>query len=760
MRYRAPVAAALFLAFIAGGCGGEANPVPDVEGKRLDVAEELLDDAGLGYEVIGGGDLGVIVRRNAGKSASSVPVPASGRSRSTSTSGGRASATSRTISTTTSTTTRTTMTTSDLSSRLDDFARRLAGLEQELRELRELAHAEPSPARQSRRRPRSPPPPPPPPAQSASGQAHGPGLERAPHERLALRPRRVPRRSSRPEGSRLGGRGRDAAGNRLLLRARGGPRLDRPGRARQPRRARFSSSSAPASGCTAPGPVHSALAATGAGIAGGYATLLAATALYDLVLREIALVLAAGIAVVATVTALAWASELIAGLGLIGAMLAPAAIALQDGEWSPIGTAFAAVMLPRRRSRSAPLGAVACGALLATIWQALGLALTGDVTDGRRCRRRSLLAPLLPRPPSRFRFASSAQLSDHSPRRSSSSARCWPGSRASLSSTAPTKGGSCSAPRSSRAWPRPLCSHARANAISARSSVPSPSGSERSRRDHPVRPRADRRLGGEQPHRLAGAAGQRAQVPGGRPCLPDRCLRAIFWEAPLDQLYTVTDSPADGVVAVIMALGAAIFAFYAKPWDSDERFGGIFVLVAPLLVAFRSAQPLWRSLAGWTSALAALYAASLGILELAERIARTIPRLSTGATSASRASGALLRSSCSSSGTGSRREIRLGGIAWLGAVLLEAVLFDLHLDGDPRATPPWSPPRPSGSGIDRQACRTQGASLPVRCRVRGRQHRARGRWRGPPRPEIGRTTGCSGGRPLRGRRRGRPPSRS
>ena len=64
MRYRAPVAAALFLAFIAGGCGGEANPVPDVEGKRLDVAEELLDDAGLGYEVIGGGDLGVIVRRN------------------------------------------------------------------------------------------------------------------------------------------------------------------------------------------------------------------------------------------------------------------------------------------------------------------------------------------------------------------------------------------------------------------------------------------------------------------------------------------------------------------------------------------------------------------------------------------------------------------------------------------------------------------------------------------------------------------------
>lgn len=64
MRYRAPLVTALFLTFVAGGCGGEANAVPDVEGKRLDVAQELLDDAGLGYEVVGGGELGVIVRRN------------------------------------------------------------------------------------------------------------------------------------------------------------------------------------------------------------------------------------------------------------------------------------------------------------------------------------------------------------------------------------------------------------------------------------------------------------------------------------------------------------------------------------------------------------------------------------------------------------------------------------------------------------------------------------------------------------------------
>jgi len=44
MRYTTPVVATLFLAFVAGGCGGEANRVPDVEGERLDVAQELLDD--------------------------------------------------------------------------------------------------------------------------------------------------------------------------------------------------------------------------------------------------------------------------------------------------------------------------------------------------------------------------------------------------------------------------------------------------------------------------------------------------------------------------------------------------------------------------------------------------------------------------------------------------------------------------------------------------------------------------------------------
>src|SRR6476661_4215639 len=89
---------------------------------------------------------------------------------------------------------------------------------------------------------------------------------------------------------------------------------------------------------------HSALAAVAAGIAGGYMTLLAAKMLYGLVPDWAALVVAVGIAAVGVVTALAWDSELIAGLGLVGATIAPAAVGLQAGEPSAAGTGFAALV--------------------------------------------------------------------------------------------------------------------------------------------------------------------------------------------------------------------------------------------------------------------------------------------------------------------------------------------------------------------------------------------------------------------------------
>ena len=91
------------------------------------------------------------------------------------------------------------------------------------------------------------------------------------------------------------------------------------------------------------GQLHSALAAAGAGIAGAYATLLAATALYDLIPSTAALGLAAAIAACGVALALRWSSQLLAGIGLIGAILVPLAEAL-DGGLTTVGTAFAAVV--------------------------------------------------------------------------------------------------------------------------------------------------------------------------------------------------------------------------------------------------------------------------------------------------------------------------------------------------------------------------------------------------------------------------------
>ena len=89
------------------------------------------------------------------------------------------------------------------------------------------------------------------------------------------------------------------------------------------------------------GQYHSALAAVGAGIAGGYATLLAAVVLYDLGPEPVALAIAAGIAAVGVAISLLWNAQLVAALGLVGATLAPGTVALDSGI-TTAGTAFAA----------------------------------------------------------------------------------------------------------------------------------------------------------------------------------------------------------------------------------------------------------------------------------------------------------------------------------------------------------------------------------------------------------------------------------
>src|SRR6188472_4270126 len=95
------------------------------------------------------------------------------------------------------------------------------------------------------------------------------------------------------------------------------------------------------------GQIAAGLAAVGAGIAGGYATLAAAAALYHLVPAAAALAIAAAIAGLAVAVSLAWGSELVAALGLVGAALAPGLEALDSGIGAP-AAATAVVAVARR----------------------------------------------------------------------------------------------------------------------------------------------------------------------------------------------------------------------------------------------------------------------------------------------------------------------------------------------------------------------------------------------------------------------------
>ena len=91
------------------------------------------------------------------------------------------------------------------------------------------------------------------------------------------------------------------------------------------------------------GDTHSAVAAVGAGIGGAYATLLAAGPYYDLIPDWAALVLAGSVAIVAGALSLLWSSELVAGIGVVGALAVPVPIAWGDGV-TTTGTGFVAVM--------------------------------------------------------------------------------------------------------------------------------------------------------------------------------------------------------------------------------------------------------------------------------------------------------------------------------------------------------------------------------------------------------------------------------
>jgi uncharacterized membrane protein len=131
------------------------------------------------------------------------------------------------------------------------------------------------------------------------------------------------------------------------------------------------------------GTTHAALAAVGAGVAGAYATLLAATALYGFVPELGALAAAAAIAAVATVVAAAWRAELVAALGLVGALLVPLMTVVEDGEFTLIGTSFVAVVLAGTAAVALHerWGRLLIAGIVAAFPQIAGLVVQSGATD-------------------------------------------------------------------------------------------------------------------------------------------------------------------------------------------------------------------------------------------------------------------------------------------------------------------------------------------------------------------------------------------
>ena len=90
------------------------------------------------------------------------------------------------------------------------------------------------------------------------------------------------------------------------------------------------------------GQTQAALAAVASAIAALYASVTAATQLYDLIAPALGLAVAVVIGAAATAIAVRWNSRVVAGVGIVGALLAPV---LVDAGTSTVALAFMAIAL-------------------------------------------------------------------------------------------------------------------------------------------------------------------------------------------------------------------------------------------------------------------------------------------------------------------------------------------------------------------------------------------------------------------------------
>jgi uncharacterized membrane protein len=436
------------------------------------------------------------------------------------------------------------------------------------------------------------------------------------------------------------------------------------------------------------GDSHSSLAAVAAGIAGGFGTLLAAAVLYSLVPDAVALVVAAGIAVVATATALAWRSELVAGLGLVGAALVPVGAA-QDGGLTAFGTSFAAlvyagagVVAVRRRW---PGLVTAC--TVVTVPQIAALvASEGSAGSARVVAVATAFSLLYVGAGIAWHVGSSRRLPG-TVARSLLTLGAWvaTGSAFRLFGS-PTRGFA--------ALVVALFFAALAYAYFGR----------RKTRDLSaflgaigltVGALAVAELLSGQPLAYAWAAEAAVLAWLARRLHEPRyqvfalgylvlsLVHVLAIDSPLTLLFRRNDAPAHGAGAVAaLTVATVVFALYARSAEWESIPGRL----APLYETLRRNERIVRAFAFWASGVFAAYTSALLVVELGVTVGGTRAGFDWGHVGVSAAwAGAGL--AILFAGLGRRSiQVRTGGLAWLAVAAVEVVRFDARV----LATVPWS----------------------------------------------------------------------
>lgn len=372
------------------------------------------------------------------------------------------------------------------------------------------------------------------------------------------------------------------------------------------------------------GDVHSAYAAVGAGIAGAYATLLASAALYELVPAPVALVLAAAIAAVGTATALAWGSETVAALGLVGAILVPVAVLASD-DITVLGTAFVALVLA---------GTVVV-ALRREWWSLLGAAVTVSAPqivllmlqhDGDRGRVLALavtfwllyaIAGAAGQRTRALAAAPSAVLVFSGAFAGLACELLWNGRDAGTALLVPALAYAALAVATFRPR-RDLSALATAialalGAVAAAQLLDGDALTVAWAAEAAVLAWLSRRVN-EIKLQLLSLVWLALAV-----------AHAVGVDAPPRDLLEVNVHPSEGVIGLIAAaLAAAVVALHARTWEKGGPERGILRPLSRLLDDLRASQRGLRLDAWWLAGALALYAASLGVLGVAVRFGADI----------------------------------------------------------------------------------------------------------------------------------------